>query len=99
MSPPPGRAGDAVDRIRLAAEALGHARVDGDELAQAPRELVGRDGVVRTRARLEARRLALLLTAAEGAEPTVQLEHGAVVVPEVAEQPPKPPPPAPVPLG
>ena len=88
------RAGDAsrllVDRVRLAAPARGETGVDDDELVEAPHELVGLDRVVVAGAWREVRGFDRLLPARERPVPAVELEHGAVVVAEVAQEPPEP---------
>ena len=60
-----------------------NARVDDDELAEPRRELVGLDRVVGARPRLEGCGLDLFLARGQRAEPGVEVDHGAVVVPEV----------------
>ena len=54
------------------------------------RELVGLDRVVRAHPRLEGGGLDPLLTGGERAKPGVEVDHGALVVPEVAQEPPEP---------
>src|SRR6266536_695694 len=90
---------DAVDWVRLAAKPLLQTGVHDHEPVEPPGELVSLDRVVLARTRLEARGLDLLLAGAQRAEPPVELEHGAVVVAEVAEKPPEPLGAAHVPVG
>src|SRR5436305_12005608 len=75
--------GNAVDRVRLAAEARRDARVDDHELGAAPLELLGVDRVAGAGPGREALGLDRLLAAAERAVPAGEVEDGAVVVPEV----------------
>src|SRR5581483_7081837 len=83
-----------VDRVRVAAPATRGARVDEHErrIREPPGEGVRADRVVVAYPRHEGLRLDLLLAAAQGTGPRVDAadEHAAVVVPEMAEQPPQP---------
>ena len=80
---------DAVERVRLAPPARGHARVDDDELLPARLELVHADRIAAPLGRDERLRLDLLLAAAQRAAPRLEVDHRARVVAEVAEQPPE----------
>ena len=63
------------------------------------RELVELDRVVGARSREELRRLDLLGATRQRPPPRVELDHAALVVPEVAKQPPQPLRAAAVPVG
>ena len=85
------RPGTLVDRVRLAAEAGGEARVDDDELAEARGQLVELDRVVAARAAARRRPARPCSSpAVERPAPGVEVDHGAVVVAEVAQEPPEP---------
>ena len=82
---------DRIDRLDLAAPALRRASVDEREGGVAePLEQLRRAGdVIRSRACHELGRLDLLGIRAQRAVPGVEPDHGGVVVPEVAQQPPE----------
>src|SRR5438552_1257894 len=88
------RAGDParflVDRIGLTAPARGYTCVDDDQFITAARELVRVDRVVAARAQRELGRLDLFLAARQRPMPRVDVDHRAVVMAEVAQQPPEP---------
>ena len=84
------RPGTRVDRVRLAAPARREPRVDDDELAVALRELVELDRVVRSARAARTSPARRSSPARERPAPGVEVDHRAVVVPEVAEQPPEP---------
>ena len=83
---------DLVDRVLLAAEAGRDARVDDDELLAALEDLVRADRVARPLAGDEERRLDLFLACAERAAPALDPaeQDRALVMSEVAQQPPEP---------
>src|SRR6266481_3934509 len=83
-------AGNLVDRIRLAAEPRGQARVDDDEVIEAIGKLVALDRVSGTGSRLEDRRTCLLFATAPRPAPSRHPAHAAVVLPEVAPPTPAP---------
>src|SRR5262249_10519786 len=78
---------DLVDRVRLAAVALGDARVEDQQarIADPCRQLVGRDRVVLAFTRDERLWLDRLVAVRERAAPAVEVEHRAVVVTEVTQ--------------
>jgi hypothetical protein len=80
---------DAVDRIRLAAPPLGTTRIHDDQLVQSLGELVRFDRVVAAWPCDERRPLDLLLPAPKRAVPRLEVEHGAVVMAEMAQEPPE----------
>ncbi len=83
-----------VDLVRLAAPAVRGARVDEDEraVAEPPCDLVGPDRVALALARDERAGLDRFLAGPQRAAPRVEPadQDGAVVVPEVAQEPPEP---------
>src|SRR5437763_8091492 len=91
------RAGDPtrriVDRIRLAAPTVGGPRVDQHEpgIGEPPRERIRADRVVCPFTRLEGDRLDLLRPGPQLARPRAYTadQHRAVVVTEVAQEPPQ----------
>ena len=83
-------AGHAVDSVRLAAPARRQACVDDHQLAVVRSELLERCDVVRALARDEVRRLEQLLTGGQRPVPRRQVDDRALVVAEVAQQPPEP---------
>jgi len=82
--------GDGVDRLDLTAEALRHAGVEQDEVVKALLELVRLDRVAPAWMRRELLRLGPFLARSQRPEPAVELEHRAIVVAVVAQQPPEP---------
>src|SRR5207248_11068957 len=85
-------AGDGIDWLDVAAVALGDARVEEDQVAFAdpPLELVGVDRVAGALLGHERLRLDRLVAGPERPLPRLELDHGAVVVAEVAQEPPEP---------
>ena len=83
---------NGVDRLDVAAVALGDTRVEEDQVAFAdpPLELLGVDRVAGALLGHERRRLDRLVAGPERPVPRVELDHGAVVVAEVAQEPPEP---------
>ena len=85
---------DRVDRLHLTAVALREAGVDHRQplVAEPGGQLLRLDRVAAARARLERRRLDLLLSGHERPQPRLHAaaEHGDLLVPEVAQEPPEP---------
>src|SRR5207247_2173002 len=82
--------GDRVDRLDVAAIALRDAGVEQNDLAEALLQLVWLDRVTGPAARLELGRLNVLVASPQRPQPASEVEHRAVVVSEVAQQPPEP---------
>src|SRR5204862_100084 len=68
----------------------GQPSVDDDEFLEACGELVGIHGVALACPRRERRRLDFLVAPCERTAPRLEVDHGAIVVSEVPEQPPQP---------
>src|SRR5436190_7273756 len=79
-----------VDRLDLPAVPLRHAGVEQDELVQAALDPLCVDRVAAAFPERQPARLELFFAGAELAEPAVELEHRAVVVSVVPQQPPEP---------
>ena len=82
--------GDRVDRLDVAAIALRDAGIEQNDLAEALLQLVGLDRVAGPPPRLELGRLNILFGGSKRPQPAHEVQHRAVVVPEVAQQPPEP---------